>query len=55
MRFLSTRTIANKVHKQKTKGKLGFEAQEQRQKRLLNTRTLENAIAKHKNKGKIGS
>ena len=51
MRFLSTVTNANEVHKHKIKGKLCCKAQEQRQMRLLSTRTSLNDVAKHKNKG----
>ena len=48
MRFLSTRTSSNEVHKHKIKGKLCCKAQEQAQMRLLSTRTSLNDVAKHK-------
>ena len=54
MRFLSTGTIVNEVHKHQIKGKLCCKAQEQRQMRLSSTRTSANDVAKHKNKGKRG-
>ena len=54
MRFQSTRTNANKYHKDKIKGKLCSKEQEQRQMRLLSTRTSVNNAAKHKTKGKRG-
>ena len=54
MRFLSTRTNANEVHKHKIMGKLCCKAQEQGQMRLLSTRTSVNVVDKHKNKGKRG-
>ena len=47
MRFLSTRTKAIEVQKNKIKGKLCCKAQEQRQMRLLRTRTNANDVAKH--------
>jgi hypothetical protein len=52
MRFLSTGTNANEVHKHKIKGTLCCIAQEQRQMRLLSTITSVNDVAKHNNKGK---
>ena len=52
MRFLSTRTNANDVAKNKNKGKLCCKEQEQRQMRLLSTRTSVNEVAKYKNKCK---
>ena len=52
MRFLTTRTIANEVHKHKIKGNLCCKAQEQRQMRLLSTRTNANDVTQHKNKAK---
>ena len=54
MRFLSTRTNVNEVHKHKIKDKLRYKAQEQQQMRLLSTITSVNDVAKHKNKGKRG-
>jgi hypothetical protein len=52
MRYLSTRTGADEVHKHKIKGKLCCKAQEQRKIRLLSSRTSINDVAKYKNKGK---
>ena len=52
MRFLSTRTNAYEVHKDKNEGKLYCEAQEHRQMRLLSTRTTVNDVANHMNKAK---
>jgi hypothetical protein len=52
MRFLSTRTNANEVHKHKINGKLCCKVQEQPQMRLLTTRISVNDVAKYKNKGK---
>jgi hypothetical protein len=52
MRFLSTRTNANEVHKHKIKGKLCCKAQEQQQMRLLSTITSVNDVAKQKDKAK---
>jgi hypothetical protein len=43
MRFLSTKTNANKVDKHKIKGKL-----------LQSKRTMTNAVVKYKNKSKCG-
>ena len=54
MRFISTITNANEVHKNKIKEKLCYKTQEQQQMRLLSTRTSVNDIVKHKNKGKRG-
>jgi hypothetical protein len=54
MRFLSTRTNANAVHKNKIKGKLYCKAEEQQQMRLLSTTTSVNDVAKQKNKAKRG-
>ncbi len=54
MKFLSTRTVENEVHKHKIKGKLCCKAQEKQQMRLLSTRTCVNDVVKHKNKGKRG-
>jgi hypothetical protein len=52
MRFLSTKTNANEVHKHKIKGKFCGKAQEQRKIRLLSTRISVNDVAKYKNKCK---
>ena len=54
MRFLSTRTNANEVHKHKIKGKLYCKAQEQRQMMWLSKNTSVNDVSKHKNKDKRG-
>ena len=54
MRFVSTRTNANEIHKHKIKGKLCCKVQEQRQMRLLSTRTSVNYVAKHNDNGKRG-
>ena len=52
MRFLSTRTNANEIHKQEIKGKLCCNAEEQGQMWLLRTRASVNEVAKHKNRAK---
>ena len=52
MRFLSTKTNANMVHKNNINGKLSCKAQEQSQMMLLSTRKTVNEVAKDKNSGK---
>jgi hypothetical protein len=55
MRFPSTGTGENEVHKHKIKGKLCRKVQEHRQLRMLSTQTRENEVPEHKNKCKSGS
>ena len=52
MRFLSIRSRANDIAKQKNKGKRGCKTKEQGQMRLLGTRTRANDVAMYKNNNK---